>query len=134
MLDHDGYLPAFATVTEGKRSELEVARGLRLAKGTILVIDRGYNDYQWFAEMTRDGVYFVTRMKTNTVYAVVKEREVPARGNVLRDQIVSLPSLEKAGEKPVLFRRIEYWNPAKLEILVFFTINPVDGMQTKTRR
>jgi hypothetical protein len=25
-LDHDGYLPSFAVVTEGKRSELEVAR------------------------------------------------------------------------------------------------------------
>jgi hypothetical protein len=121
LLDHDGYLPTFATVTEGKRSELEVARGLRLAKGTILVVDRGYNDYEWFAEMTRDGVYFVTRMKTNTVYSVVEECEVPAKGNVLRDQIISLPSLNKAGEQPVLFRRIEYWNPDKQEILVFFT-------------
>jgi hypothetical protein len=40
LLDHDGYLPSFATVTEGKRSELEVARGLRLQAGTILAIDR----------------------------------------------------------------------------------------------
>jgi Transposase DDE domain/Domain of unknown function (DUF4372) len=121
LLDHDGYLPSFATVTEGKRSELEVARGLRLPAGTILAIDRGYNDYEWFAEMTQDGVYFVTRMKTNTVYSVVEECEVPAKGNVLRDQIISLPSLEKAGGDPILFRRIEYWNPDKQEILVFFT-------------
>ena len=120
LLDHDGYLPTFATVTEGKHSELEIARGLRLAKGTILAIDRGYNDYQWFAEMTRDGVYFVTRMKTNTVFTVVEERAVPAKGNVLRDQIITLPSLGKT-EEPVLFRRIEYWNPDKQEVLVFFT-------------
>src|SRR6266568_2761439 len=59
-LDHDGYLPSFAVVTEGKRSELEVARSLRLEAGTILVIDRGYNDYEWFAEMTGEGVFFVT--------------------------------------------------------------------------
>ncbi|EQD61993.1 transposase IS4 family protein, partial [mine drainage metagenome] len=65
LLDHDGYLPSFAVVTEGKHSELQVARGLRLEAGTILAIDRGYNDYEWFAEMTRDGVFFVTRMKTN---------------------------------------------------------------------
>jgi hypothetical protein len=57
LLDHDGYLPSFAVVTEGKRSELEVARSLRLEAGTILAIDRGYNDYEWFAQMTRDGVY-----------------------------------------------------------------------------
>jgi len=121
LLDHNGYLPSFAVVTEGRRSELEVARSLRLEPGTILVIDRGYNDYDWFAEMTREGVFFVTRMKTNTVYAVVEECEVPAKGDVLRDQIISLPALAKAGEEPVLFRRIEYWNQDKHEILVFFT-------------
>ena len=68
LLDHDGYLPSFAVVTDGKHSELKVARGLRLEAGTILAIDRGYNDYEWFADLTRDGVFFVTRMKTNTVY------------------------------------------------------------------
>jgi IS4 transposase len=94
---------------------------LRLEPGTILVIDRGYNDYDWFAEMTREGVFFVTRMKTNTVYTVEEECAVPANGNVLRDQIISLPALRKAGEELVLFRRIEYWNPDKQEILVFFT-------------
>jgi hypothetical protein len=121
LLDHDGYLPSFAVVTEGKHSELAVARGLRLEAGTILAIDRGYNDFEWFAEMTRDGVFFVTRMKTNTVYSVVEECEVPENGNVLRDQIISLPGLEKAGEEPILFRRIEYWNKDKQETLVFFS-------------
>ncbi len=121
LLDHQGYLPSFAVVTEGKRSELEVARSLRLEPGTILVVDRGYNDYQWFGELTAEGVFFVTRMKSNTVYAVVEERAVAAQGNVLRDQIVTLPSLERKGDQPARFRRIEYWNPAKLEILVFFT-------------
>ena len=121
LLDHNGYLPSFAVVTEGKHSEVAVARGLRLEAGTILVIDRGYNDYEWCAEMTGEGVFFVTRMKTSTVYAVEAECEVPAKGNVLRDQIISLPALRKAGEEPVLFRRIEYGNEEQREILVFFT-------------
>ena len=46
LLDHDGYLPSFAVVTEGKTSEIKVARTLRFAPGTILAIDRGYNDYE----------------------------------------------------------------------------------------
>src|SRR5215813_5796309 len=121
LLDHDGYLPSFAVVTEGKHSEVAVARSLRLEASTILVIDRGYNDFDWFAEMTQEGVFFVTRMKSNTVYAVEEECAVPEKGNVLRDQIISLPALRKAGEEPVLFRRIEYWNQEKREILVFFT-------------
>jgi len=121
LLDHDGYLPSFAVVTEGKTSEIKVARTLRFDPGTILAIDRGYNDFKWFRELTQEGVFFVTRMKTNTVYTVVEECEVPAHGNVLKDQIISLPALAKAGEEPVLFRRIEYWNEDKSEILVFLS-------------
>jgi hypothetical protein len=121
LLDHDGYLPSFAVVTEGKTSEIKVARTLRFDAGTILAIDRGYNDFQWFRELTQEGVFFVTRMKTNTVYTEVEECEVPTNGNVWKDQIVSLPALAKAGEEPVLFRRIEYWNEDKAEILVFFS-------------
>ena len=121
LLDHDGYLPSFAVVTDGKHSELKVARSLRLEAGTILAIDRGYNDYKWFGQLTQDGVFFVTRMKTNTVYTTVEVCAVPEAGNVLSDQIVSVPALDKDGEAPVLFRRIEYWNADKQEILVFFT-------------
>jgi hypothetical protein len=108
-------------VTEGKYSELNVARDLRLEAGTILAVDRGYNDYVWFGQLTGDGIFFVTRMKTNTVYTTVEVCAVPEKGNVLSDQIVSVPSLGKDGEAPVLFRRIEYWNADKQEILVFFT-------------
>ena len=108
-------------VTEGKYSELNVARDLRLKAGTILAVDRGYNDYVWFGELTQHGVFFVTRMKTNTVYTIVEECAVPEKGNVLSDQIVSVPSLRRHSEMPVLFRRIEYWNADKQEILVFFT-------------
>lgn len=60
-------------------------------------------------------------MKTNTVYYTVEVCAVPEKGNVLSDQLVTLPSLNIEGEEPVLFRRIEYWNAEKQEILVFFT-------------
>jgi len=29
---------------------------------------RGYVDFAWFAELTRQGVFFVTRLKDNAVY------------------------------------------------------------------
>ena len=31
-------------------------------------MDRGYTDYDWWEELTRKGVYFVTRLKSNAVY------------------------------------------------------------------
>ena len=37
LLDHDGYLPSFAHITEGKVHEIRVARQMRFAPGTIVV-------------------------------------------------------------------------------------------------
>ena len=34
-----------------------VARQLRYEPGTVLVFDRGYNDYDWFADLTSQGSF-----------------------------------------------------------------------------
>ena len=121
LLDHDGYLPSFAVVTEGRTSEIKVARTLRFAPGTILAIDRGYIDYEWFRELTQEEVYFVTRMKEKAVYEVKEELQVPQNSKVVRDQIISFPRLEREGEEPVLFRRVEIWDAEKQVTLVFLS-------------
>ena len=121
LLDHDGYLPSFAVVTEGKTSEIKVARTLRFAPGTILAIDRGYNDYEWFRELTREEVYFVTRMKDKAVYEVKEEWEVPKNSNVVCDQIICFTRLKREGEDPVLFRRVEIWDAEKQESIIFLS-------------
>lgn len=65
-------------------------RKFRFKNKLVLVIDRGYNDYEWLAEMTGDGVFFVTWMKSNTVYMWRKSARSRRRGSMLRDQIISL--------------------------------------------
>jgi hypothetical protein len=121
LLDHDGYLPSFAVVTEGKTSEIKVARTLRFAPGTILAIDRGYNDYQWFRELTQEDVYFVTRMKEKAVYEVKEALQVPQKSNVVSDQMICFPRLAQEVEEPVLFRRVEIWDAEKQEAIVFLS-------------
>ena len=90
LLDHDGYLPQYAVIEPAKKAELKVARKLSLEPGTIVVFDRGYIDYTWFAKLTQQGVYFVTRQRSNTYYKVVEQRSIPQKGNVLADEMVLL--------------------------------------------
>jgi len=40
LLDHDGHLPRYAVITDGKTSDIEVARRLELPSGSIVVFDR----------------------------------------------------------------------------------------------
>ena len=122
LLDHDGYLPSFAVVTEGKQHEVRVARQLHFAPGTILAIDRGYSDYKWFARLTEEGVYFVTRLKDNADYKVLEERDIPKRKGLLRDQVIFFYKLAETGVD-CWFRRIEYLDEENDQVLVFLTNN-----------
>ena len=121
VLDHDGYLPCFAVVTEGKVADVKVAQGLTFEPGTVVVDDRGYNDYGLFARWTSAGVSFVTRMKDNAVYAVVEDHPVPPHRQVLKDQTICFTGVGAAAKCSVLLRRVEVWNPEKEEVLVFLT-------------
>ena len=54
---------------------------------------------EWFVELTRQGVYWVTRLKENADYLVVERRPIPAGGKVLVDEIISFYRLpgQRAG-------------------------------------
>src|SRR5438093_11445973 len=85
-LDHDGYLPTLLVVTDGKRREGPLAREQQFLPGTILVVDKGYIDFAWFAELTAARVFFVTRMKRNADYTVVERRVPPQHRGIVCDQ------------------------------------------------
>ena len=120
LLDHDGYLPSYAVITDGKKSDIRVARTMKFAAGTVLVMDRGYNDYDWFEELTDQGVSFVTRMKANADYGVVEKRKTPEKSNVVSDEVIFFYSMAKA-DKHCFFRRIEIWDEDQQKALVFLT-------------
>ena len=120
LLDHDGYLPSFAVITEGKKHEVRVARQMQFAPGAILVFDRGYTDYEWFTNLTQQAVYFVTRLKENADYGVLEKREVPQRRGVLRDEVIFFYKLAQAGQD-AYFRRIEFYDEERDRVLVFLT-------------
>jgi len=122
VLDHDGYLPCYAVMTEGKTADVTEARKMRFEPGTLLVFDRGYSDYAWWLTLTRAGVNFVTRLKDSAWYGVVESRPTPENSNVLRDEVIVLVSQQEVGP-PARLRRIEVWVEEKNENMVFVTNN-----------
>ena len=120
LLDHQGCLPCWALVTEGSKHDIHGARSLNFVPGTIVAMDRGYNDYTLFSSWTEGGVFFVTRMKDNAVYEVVETRE-PAGKHILRDEIVRLTGARAAEKCPHLLRRIVVWDEEKDREIVLLT-------------
>ncbi len=130
LLDHDGYLPCFAVITEGRQHEVKVAQTLTFPPGAILVIDRGYTDYRWFGDLTLQGAFFVTRLKANAVYTVVGTREVPAHRGILTDELIELTGVGAAAKCPYPLRRVEVVDPDTGEVVVFLTNHLTFGATT----
>jgi len=130
LLDHDGYLPCVGVITEGKIHDVKVAWSLSFEPGTVVVDDRGYNDYRLFAKWIEDEVYFVTRMKDNALYKVIESRPLPQNRSVLKDQIIQLSGIGAWEKCPYPLRRVEVWDEEKQQTLVFLTNHYEFGAST----
>ena len=120
LLDHDGLLPHYAVITEGKQSDIAVARTLELPKGAMVVFDRGYCDYNWFAKLTASDVHFVTRLKTHAAFVVVESRPVAPDSGVRSDEIVVFTQHATA-DNDRFFRRVVYWDEQQQREFEFLT-------------
>lgn len=121
ILDHDGYLPSYAVLTDGKTADIKAAKTMTFSPGTMLVFDRGYSDYNWWLQLTSQQVHFVTRLKDDAEYIIVEARVVPA-GAIIRDEVIVLAKQEALGSEAHL-RRIEMWLEDKQVNIVFLTNN-----------
>ena len=121
LLDHDGYLPTFAQITEGNVHEVKIAQKLHFPTGSIVVVDRGLTDFSLFRRWTDEGVYFVTRQKFNAAYQIVERRNVPENRGVLSDEVIRFTGPKTKHDCPHLLRRIVYQDKETGKKLVFLT-------------
>jgi len=122
-LNHTGYLPEFVTVTEGKTHDITVGRTLNFPKESIVAVDKGYNDYSWYKQLTDKGIYFVTRLKTNAKIRVIERRTVQKNKGVTCDQSIEFTGLQTAKKCPIKLRRIGYRDAETGKRYVFLTNN-----------
>ena len=121
LLDHGDYLPSYVLITEAKRSDVRVAQSLDLNAGSIVAMDRGYNDYQLFGKWTGRGVFFVTRLKDNAAYEVVASTPDPLPHNIRADEIIAFTGAQAFQDCPHALRRVAVWDEANQREIVLLT-------------
>ena len=117
VLDHDGHIPAFVTVTDARTHESRVAKVLELPKGSIVAFDKAYINYLWFRLLCGKGIFFVTRLKKNAVFRLLERRPVDRKTCVTSDHIIEVTSQGK----PLRLRRIGYRDPESGKHYQFLT-------------
>lgn len=122
-LNHAGYLPEFVTITEGKKHDVTVGRMLNLPKGSIVAIDKAYNDYVWYKQLTDKEIFFVTRLKSNAKYRIVERRSVLRNKGLTCDQTIEFTGPQVSKKCPAQLRRIGYKDIESGKHYVFLTNN-----------
>lgn len=92
-LDADGYLPTFMDMTDGKVHEINWAKTLKLPKGSFAVFDRGFTDYGWYSSLMTNGIFFVTRLKSNADVEYLLKRAGRKSQGVTNDQQIRLKGI-----------------------------------------
>jgi hypothetical protein len=117
VLDHNGYIPAFADISQAKTHESRMAKSLSLPKGSIVTFDKGYINYAWFRSLCEKCVFFVTRLKDNAAYKLIERRPVNRKTGVTSDHIIEVSS---RGET-LRLRRVGYRDAATGKRYEFLT-------------
>ncbi|MEK7692481.1 MAG: IS4 family transposase, partial [Bdellovibrionota bacterium] len=120
-IDIAGNLPQFAVMTDGRVHDVTVAkRDIVFAPGTTVAFDRAYIDYAYINDLNANGVFFVTRMKSNSQFRVIECRPTNRTRGHMADQLIRLKS-QKGGLYQGVLRRISYRDPDTGKWLVFLT-------------
>lgn len=130
LLDHDGYLPTFAVITDGLTHEIPVAHQLELPKGSIVAMDRGYCDYSLFHKWNSQGVFFVVRLRRSATTQVVEGKTPPKGSNVVKDEMVRFITSRAKRAYPGILRRITLWDEKNQQEVVLLTNHLTFGATT----
>ena len=121
LLDHDDYLPRYVLLTPARASDVRMAHHFDLPPGSIVAVDRGYNDFRLFARWIAGGVYFVLRPMHHMVYEVIQTRQPPPTSNILSDEIIRFTSKKARQTFQHSLRRIVVWDEVHEREIVLVT-------------
>jgi hypothetical protein len=121
VLDYQGCIPHFASITDGKVHESKMAKLVHFPAGSVVVFDRGYVDYKWLHDLDSRNIYFVTRAKDNMNYEVTTAYETDSKSGFVYDDNIKLIGQKSSSNYPHTLRRVEYIDPATGQELVFLT-------------
>lgn len=120
-LDHDGYIPSFAVITNAQTHDSQVKQMFNLPSGSIVTFDKGYTDYGLFKLLDDRKIIFVTRQKNNADYKVIKRQKANRKRGVAADHLIEFTGYYSKQKCSIRLRRIRYIDKETGKVYVFLT-------------
>jgi hypothetical protein len=125
-IDLAGHIPEFLVIQEGteaQNGDLKIAREcLKFPPKSLVVFDRGYWSLNYFNELNKNQVSFVTRIRNKKIkYRVAKSSQVNRTLGLKCDQHIYFNSEHTKGKYQGKLRKISYKDPSTQKLFVFIT-------------
>src|ERR1700730_56456 len=126
LMRSDQDVPCMVRYSAAKANDVQFLKQVQLPKGSVIVFDRGYPDYRSYNRFTKQGVNWVTRLRTHTVYQIANNRpvaEIHYRQGVQADQEIIVGNTHHRSAIKVKARLIRFKDPLTAKIFEFLTNN-----------
>ena len=126
LIRSDQDVPCFITYSSAVANDSQFLKQIKIPKKSIILFDRGYNDYKTFNTFTEDHITWVTRRRSRAVYDIIEEREVTRahqEAGVLKDQIIMLGHNHQKNNPRVKSRIVTYKDGISGKVFEFLTNN-----------
>jgi hypothetical protein len=123
LLDLKTSIPEYILITDGSVHDVNALDYMSLPKGSYLVMDKGYIDFERLYRLKEDKVNFVTRAKDNFKFRRISSRAVDKQSGVICDQTIKMTGIKSSMRYPSYLRRIKYYDAETDNTFVFLTNN-----------
>lgn len=127
LLNNRTAIPELVNITDGKVGDITIAKRIntkQLEKGSILAFDRAYIDYQWWNELNLNGLFFVSRVKSNlNIFVVGQHKDRILEPGILSDEVVIFGDYFAMKKYPDKLRRVRYWDKENKKEYIYLTNN-----------
>jgi hypothetical protein len=126
LIKSDEDVPCMIRYTCSAAQDVSFLKDITLPEGSILVFDKGYNDYRQFNRFSDEKITWITRKRDSAVHSITEKRPISEhqfnRG-VRKDNLIILGHHQFAHNKYVKARLIHYTDMTSGRKFEFITNN-----------
>lgn len=121
LIRSDQDVPCMIRFSSAVANDSQFLKDVHIPKGSIIVFDRGYHDFNKLNQFTNDGITWVTRNHKIFAYNVIQQYPIPdTSASIISDQQIQLGW--RSGTK-VMARLVTYYDAQSKEQYQFLTNN-----------
>jgi len=124
LIKADEDVPRFVCLTNAAANDRILLRKINLESGSILVFDRGYNNYKQMDQWTNQKITWVSRILPEASYQVLQDNDIPnyaAEKGVLSDQQILMGRPSNKNTTKLLARKISFFDRSTNREFEFIT-------------